>query len=278
MESAELRAPDVIEELAARGVYHDDFARAELYTWTTAEQVTALRRDRRLLVAEGGAGMGPSPYLRGLTAVAERGGAGRELAALLLEHPALRRRRYAWTSPFATMMGLGPVRYGDALIRVVLAPRALLLRFRPGDAEPFVAVDLRGAAVPIAELLADPGRLGAVYHVRDGPRDELPFREYVLCNEAMVLAWSVATPEIQAQVDADIDLLTRLAAGRWRRCRSRRCARRRRPRGSARAPGRCRSITGRRASRSTTCATARAQGTSRRSWRRCGDMTGAVSR
>ncbi|MBK7830271.1 hypothetical protein [Nannocystis sp.] len=213
VESAELRAPDVIEELAARGVYHDDFARAELYTWTTAEQVTALRRDRRLLVAEGGAGMGPSPYLRGLTAVAERGGAGRELAALLLEHPALRRRRYAWTSPFATTMGLGPVRYGDALIRVELAPRALLLRFRPGDAEPFVAVDLRGAAVPIAELLADPGRLGAVYHVRDGPRDELPFREYVLCNEAMVLAWSVATPEIRAQVDADIDLLTRLAAG-----------------------------------------------------------------
>lgn len=213
VEPVEPRAPDVIDELAARGVYHDDFARADLYTWTTAEQVTALRRDRRLLVAEGGAGMGPSPYLRGLAAVAERGGAGRELATLLLEHPALRRRRYGWTSPYATTMGLGPVRYGDALIRVVLAPRALLLRFRPGDAEPFVAVDLRGAVVPIAELLADPGRLGAVYHVRDGPRDELPFREYVLCNEAMVAAWSVATPEIRAQVDADIELLTRLAAG-----------------------------------------------------------------
>ena len=202
-----------IAELAVRGVFHDDFARGVLYTWTTARQVEALREAPRLLVAEGGAGTGPSPFLRALAAIVAARGEGHELAELLLEHPALRRRRYAWTSPYATTMGLGPVRYGDALVRVELDPRALLLRFTPGAAAPFVAVDLRGEAVPLAELVAAPERLGAVYHVRDGPRDEVPFREYVLCNEAMIAAWSVATPEIRAQVEADIELLTALAAG-----------------------------------------------------------------
>lgn len=206
------RGPDAIAGLAARGVFHDDFARGVLYTWTTAEQVAALRERPRLLVAEAGVGV-LSPFLRALTAIVAGRGAGHELAAVLLEHPALRRRRYAWTSPFATTMGLGPVRYGDALVRVELDPRALLLRFRPQDREPFAAVDLQGVAVPVGELLAAPERLGAVYHVRDGPRDEVPFREYVLCNEAMIAAWSVATPEIRAQVDADTELVNALAVG-----------------------------------------------------------------
>ena len=204
---------DVVVGLAARGVFHDNFARGTLYTWTTAAQVLALRERPLLLVAEASAGTGQSPYLRALAAIVAARGPGHALAAILLEHPALRRRRYAWTSPFATTMGLGPVRYGDALVRVELDPRALLLRFCPGDPEPFMVVDMRGQAVPLAELSADPQRLGAVYHVRDGARDEVPFREYVLCNEAMIAAWSVATSEIRAQVDADIEMLTALAAG-----------------------------------------------------------------
>lgn len=204
---------DAVAELAAAGVFHDDFARGVLYTWTTAEQVAALRERPQLLVAEGGAGTGPSLFLRGLAAIVAARGVGHEIAALVHDHPALRRRRYAWTSPFATTMGLGPVRYGDALVRVELDPRALLLRFRPGDAEPFAVVDLRGEVVATAELLVDPSRLGAVYHVRDGPRDEVAFREYVLCSEAMIAGWSIATPEIRARVDADIELLTALAAG-----------------------------------------------------------------
>ena len=84
-----------IAELAARGVFHDDFARGVLYTWTTARQVEALREAPRLLVAEGGAGTGPSPFLRALAAIVAARGEGHELAELLLEHPALRRRHLA---------------------------------------------------------------------------------------------------------------------------------------------------------------------------------------
>jgi hypothetical protein len=202
--------PDARALLAARGVYHEDFARPVLYSWTTATQAAALRETRRLLVAEAGVGL-PSPFLRGLEVVAGGGGAGHELARVLLEHPQLRRRRYAWPSPFATTMGLGPVRYGDALIRVEIDPRAVIVRFRPGDAEPLIAVDMSGRSVALAGL--DPTRIAAVYHVRDGPREQIGFREYVLCNESMIREWSIATPEIRAQVDADIALLEQLADG-----------------------------------------------------------------
>jgi hypothetical protein len=205
--------PTVLERLMARAVYHDDYARPVLYTWTTAVQIEALRASRRLLVAEERAGAGPSAYVLGLRRVVHTKGAGRELAALLLGHDELRRRRYAWTSPFATTMGLGPYRYGDALVRVELDARAVIVRFRPGDAEPFAAVDVAGEAVALGELIAEPGRIAAVYHVRDGPREEVAFREYVLCNEARIAAWSIATPEIRAQVDADIELLTALRGG-----------------------------------------------------------------
>lgn len=215
--AAVVAAPAVVDPLTARAVHHDDYARTVLYTWTTAAQIEALRAERRLLVAEAKAGFGPSAYVGGLMRVVKAQGPWSALAAALLEHPALRRRRYAWTSPFATTMGLGPLRYGDALVRIELDPAGVIVRFRPGDAEPFAAVDGAGTAVALAELVADPGRIAAVYHVRDGPRDALAFREYVVVNEARISSWSVATPEIRAQVDADVALLAGLVDGplRW---------------------------------------------------------------
>jgi hypothetical protein len=200
--------PTTGELLAARAVHHDAYARSVLYTWTTPPQVAALREHRRLLVAESKDGFGRSVYLRGLARLA----AEQPIAGLLLEHPGLARRRYAWPNPYATTMGLGPIRYGDCLIKVELAATAVIVRFRPADAAPFAAVDLQGRDVPIAALVADPSRIAAVYHVRDGPTDELAFREYVLVNEAQVAGWSVATPEVRAQVDADVALIEALKA------------------------------------------------------------------
>lgn len=203
-------APLLADDPAVR---HDDFARRVLYTWTTGAQVDALRASRRLLVATADDGE-RSPFLRALDDLVNRRAPGHELAALLRDHPALARRRYAWTSPLATVLGLGERRYGDRLIRVELDPAALLLAFRPARADaPFALVDMSGGTVPIDQALADPGRIAAVYHVRDGPDDPVPFREYVLCNEVTLSAWSIATPEIRARVDADLALLDALAAG-----------------------------------------------------------------
>jgi hypothetical protein len=190
--------------LAERAVHHDAFARSILYTWTTAEQAAALRTTRSLLVAEADRGE-PSPFIRALRTLA----ATDPLADLLLSHPGLARRRYAWPAPFATVLGLRERRYGDVLVRIELAPDSQIVRFRPGAPEPFALHDMSGRPVDLA--LADPARLAAVYHVRDG--DDVPFREYVVINESKIAAWSLSTPELAAAVDADIALLESLRTG-----------------------------------------------------------------
>lgn len=201
--AAPLEAPPASRDDAS--VHHQAFARRVLYTWTTPAQIDALRRSRRLLVADSDVGE-RSPYLRALDRLAGT----HPLAAILRDHPGHRRRRYAWTSPLATTLGLGERRYGDALIRIDLTDDALVVGFRPHAAEPFVLEDMSGEPVDLAVALADPGRIAAVYHVRDGPDDAVAFREYVVCNESRIAAWSVATPELRARVDADIALLEAL--------------------------------------------------------------------
>lgn len=196
-----------LERLA---VYDDDFARAELYTWTTIEQLRRVRDTRQLLVADAATGGRASPFNGALQQLAGEHGRAGAIASLLLERPELSRRRYAWPSPFATVMGLGPRRYGDSLIRIELDPRAWIGRFDPQASEPLSFVDMQGAAVGLDAVVAAPERIAALFHVRGPPLDPLAYREYVVCNEAMIAAWSIATPEIQARVEADIALLDAL--------------------------------------------------------------------
>lgn len=199
-----------ISRLAARAVHHNDFARRQFYTWTTAEQAATLRTSRHLLVADATTGGLATPYSASLAALARRGDPGHEVATLLLERPDLRRHRYAWTSPFATTLGLGPRRYGDVLIGIELGPDAWIGRFTPAAREPFVFVDMQGRPVALAAVLADPGRIGAIYHVRDGPKDEVAFREYVVCNAAQITRWELATAELHALINEEIELLDAL--------------------------------------------------------------------
>ena len=210
-------APAALSEVELAGrlrphvVTHEDFARSVFYTWTSPEQIAALRSSKTLLVARATAASRNSPFLRGLAERVQRHQSGDRIAALLLNHPALDRRRYAWTSPFATVLGLGERSYGTALIKVVLRPEAVLARFDPERSPPFVFVDLQGRAVPEAAVLAAPERLGAVYHVRTrGPSDFVPFREYILCSEAMVLSFAVATDELRERLAAETALLRSL--------------------------------------------------------------------
>ncbi|MFV8753937.1 hypothetical protein ACNOYE_25610 [Nannocystaceae bacterium ST9] len=200
-----------LERLAALAVHHDDFARAEFYTWTTPTQLESLRAGRCLLQADASSGGQASPFNLALQAIASAGSADAPIAALLIEHDALVRRRYAWPNPFATALGLGPRRYGDVLIRIELDPSSLLARFEPGGDPVFVFVDMQGEPVPRERVLADPLRLAAVYHVASTAPDEPAYREYVICSEAMIASWSVATPEIAARVEAEIELLAALA-------------------------------------------------------------------
>jgi hypothetical protein len=202
-----------VEQLMTHVVHHDDFARAELYTWTSAEQIRRLRATPCLLTADATSGGYTSPFNRALMAIEQDGSVAARVASLLLDHPDLRRRRYAWTSPFATTLGLGPRRYGDHLIRIELDARAILGRFEPHAATPFSFVDMQGRSVSADAVFAEPERLAAIYHVQDSAQVAVRYREYIVCSEAMITTWSVATPEIRARIAGEIELLGQLARG-----------------------------------------------------------------
>jgi hypothetical protein len=162
------------------------------------------------LVADETSGGRASPFNQALATVAGGAGEPAKVASLLLDDPLLRWHRYAWPSPFATTMGLGARRYGDSLIRIELDPHALVGRFNPIAAQPFAFVDMRGQAVPLAKALAQPQRIAAIYHVHMSPTSPIAYREYVVCNESMIHAWSLATPQIRARVEAEIELIRQL--------------------------------------------------------------------
>lgn len=206
-------APLTVEDHLRRvAVADDDFYRGVFYTWTTAEGAAALRSSRRLLVATAATGGFASPFNRALAVVARRPGRAGDLARLLTTDPTLIRRRYAWPAPFATVMGLGERTYGNALVRIALAPDAWIGRFEPASAQPFRFVDLAGAPVALRFVLAEPGRIGAIYHVRVEADRPVPFREYVLCNPAMIASWSIATRAIRDEIDAERALLRAVRA------------------------------------------------------------------
>jgi hypothetical protein len=226
----EMRAPDAVEPvdaptevapaptpapsealarwLAGATVTDDRFARRILYSWTSARTADRLRRDRELF-DDAQMPEGPTAYVQRLEHAAARKDASGELARLLLGHPDLARRRYAWVRPWATRMGI--VRpYGDQLIEVVLAPDAIVGRFDPSLPEPWAFRDLDERPIPLARVLADPSRIAAILHVRED--GEPHFREYVLCNESAIDSWSLAVPSIEEVLVEDAAAVRELAA------------------------------------------------------------------
>jgi hypothetical protein len=187
--------------------------RLELYTWTTPWQIEALRAGGPLLVADAQTGGYATPYRRLLTAMERERRPGHALASALQQTPSLSRCRYAWPSPFATVLGLGPTRYGEALVRIRLRPEAVIARLDPTSDPPWTLRDGSDRPVAEPELLADPTRLGAVYHLRVDDEPSVRFREYVLCNPAMVESWEVGTPAIAARVAAEHRLVLELREG-----------------------------------------------------------------
>jgi hypothetical protein len=183
------------------------FARRVLYSWTSQTTATRIARERELF-DDAQLPEGPTAYVQRLEHVASRDDASGRLAKLLLGHPDLARRRYAWVRPWATRMGI--VRpYGERLIAVTLRADAIVGRFDPSHDRPWLFHDLDGREVPIGRVLAEPWRIGAILHVRaDGQPN---FREYVLCNESAIEAWSLATPEIAETIRADATAMRELA-------------------------------------------------------------------
>jgi hypothetical protein len=189
-------------------VFHRNPARRVLYSWTTPDQVRELRAGRNLLWK------GPaSGNLSAFDAKLWRLYNSDRIARMFFNPPFLL-QRFAWPHPFATRIGGDVASYGDELLRITLKEEALLAAFYPMNEPPerWTFHDMAGKPVPEAEALRRASQIAAVYHVHLTDGSGPTFREYVICNEAMIASWSVATDEISKQFQQE-----QRAIALWRR-------------------------------------------------------------
>jgi hypothetical protein len=147
--------------------------------------------------------------------------------ASIFRAPRFSRVRWAWSNPWGAVDGVADEHYGDQLIRIELAPGAVVARLsaRCGTTDPLLAVGAAldagrpewsffrvddGAEIARAEVLAHPSSIAAVLHVSprlaraqcDGSDDcFFAFREIVVVNEAQVARWSLGTSEVTRGFD-----------------------------------------------------------------------------
>ena len=197
--------PAVLAWLETAAVYDDDFVRRVFYSWTHAEQIAELRDGASLISRTHARDGAASLFDSKLGALVEKGG---ERIAELLLRPGLRRRRFAWSNPWATRPGWGDTDYGDRLLRVELRPGSYVGSLDPRWGWRFRTLD--DELVELRVALAHPERIAAIYHVHPGDDSTPPFREYVLCNESMIAELQVGSAEIAAVIAESVAMLGRL--------------------------------------------------------------------
>jgi hypothetical protein len=211
----ELVAADTpADEMAAFELRHQDFARRTLYSWTTAEQVSELRENPALLTRAATAEGEPGRAAEVIAARAQDD----QLAALLAQ-PRFENKRFAWSNAWATARGFGGESYGAHLLRITLREQAWLGRLlvRADGSLDWAFADVAGKPVAAADVLRSPERLAAVYFadVRGYGCGTLgsagsSFREYFLCNEAMLESYELYTSEVRAEIDRSVSALAGL--------------------------------------------------------------------
>jgi len=198
---------------AEQAIDGSKLSRRELFSWTSDEQAAALRRDRVLFSQSERPGMGRGYAFDVFARIAldettpERAELATVLGGALFE-----KARFAWSEPWATRMGWPGEEYGGNLLRIVLKPEAWVVVVKNGDLTVF---DLEDAPVSLAQALANPERLGAIFYQRDafaggpscgsfGSDGGNGYREFIVGNLAMVEEWSLGTEQIRARLSANI--------------------------------------------------------------------------
>ncbi|MFO0735981.1 MAG: hypothetical protein U0270_08875 [Labilithrix sp.] len=212
--------PDAV--FSRETLLHGQAASRVFYSWTAADDAAELRKTRLLFSRTGRAGLGPVPRYAA-DRFAELAGDGDEqaLVASVLAGDAFARSRSAWPSAWATRMGWPGETPRTQLLRIELRPEAFIVTFYD---QTFRVVDLSNRPIALAEVLAAPERIGAVYFAKDeqecktdgGSRrdagDGSPgcvadgYREFILGSEAMVAEWSLGTETIRAEIERGMEL------------------------------------------------------------------------
>jgi len=194
-------------------------AHRELFSWTTDEQAAELRRTGVLFSRSERPGMGPGYAFQVFDQIANDGTSPpsiRSMLASTLGGELFEKARYSWSEPWATRMGWPGEDYGGNLLRIVLKPEAWIVVVRNADLSVF---DLQNQSVPLADALANPARLGAIFYEKDasvgGPSCNGSFnsggngyREFIIGNLAMVEEWSLGTQYIRDRLSENIAQLS----------------------------------------------------------------------
>ncbi|MFN3202069.1 MAG: hypothetical protein ACE366_26925 [Bradymonadia bacterium] len=208
-----------------------------LYTWTTKEQIFALRHGAPLLERARSPRHGLSRFDRALRATTKD--QQHPLHAHLLSDGYMS-RRFAWAQPWGTLLGWGEETYGDQLIRIELKPEALVASVQTGDRPRRWLTHPHGQPTPRPSAAEDVGKIGAVFHIHEGGRycgpsthklvgtmmvREAPaecvevgtfgsesrfYREYILFDPAQIARWSYGDRQCRAALRADIELVGQL--------------------------------------------------------------------
>jgi len=181
------------------------------YSWTTDEQVTELRAGTELFSRSERAGQGRGLLFTELATFAQAASTPERKLADRLVNETFAKARFAWTNPWATLLGLSGETYGNQLLKIELVPEAWIARF---DRYGIGVFDQNNARVPIDMALANPQRIGAIFYQSSGEpssahcgtflQGAVGFREFALGNAAMVERWSLATTEIGDRMKSDI--------------------------------------------------------------------------
>jgi hypothetical protein len=182
-----------------------------IYTWTPQAQIDELRQDPTLLT-------------RSASVVGERGRATDYLLsraatddiAAILSRPEFEKKRFGWTNAWATALGWEGETYGDQLLEIRLRADAWIGRLSTRTGE-WAFFDTSNRAVGLDAVRQSPERIAAFYFAEDAAKGcggtlfgQPPYREYVVCNEAMVESWSASTPELLAHLTTGIGALSAL--------------------------------------------------------------------
>jgi len=189
-------------------------ARAELYSWTTDEQAAALRSNQVLFSQVERADFS-MPALATLIATEPDTDLGK--LATILSGDLFAKGRFAWPEPWAMRFDPSGADLGGNLLRIVLKPEAWVAVVKGGGIS---VLDMQQQPVALADAVATPERLGAIFHEKDesdgGPSCTgldlglTPgFREFIVGNLEMVQEWSIATQTIADRLTSNIDQLTR---------------------------------------------------------------------
>jgi hypothetical protein len=183
----------------------------KFYSWTTAEQVAELRAGGELFSRSERPGMGRGLLFSELATLAESDASTVQALADALVNKVFVKARFAWTNPWATLMGFPGEQYGDQLLQVELKPDAWIARFEGQDLRVF---DAQNQDVPLETALLTPERIGAIFYQSRSDAQQrycgtfshgsVGFREFALGNIDMVARWSLATPDITERLKSDI--------------------------------------------------------------------------